>query len=295
LPASKDYYRLLQVSPDADQAALKKAYRQLAILWHPDRNPDSTVAEERFKAIAEAYAVLSDPAKRQRYDQLGPEAFFGEFGPGDIFEGFDLADLFKEFGLPSVKETLFEMVDHGRARTSKSGRHQDFFAEFGQKPAPKSRPRGKSPSVGVSLAVSLKEAVLGAIKVCAFNLGSEVAKTTVTIPPGSYPGQVLTVPNKVQGPGRVPGDLMVTLNVLPDPRFRRRGADLLTTVALTRAELAAGCRPLVPTLDGGALRLTVPPGTVPGRRLKATGHGVPGRDGSRGDLLISVVEAEPRR
>lgn len=194
MSASKDYYRLLQVSPDADQAALKKAYRQLAVLWHPDRNPDSTVAEERFKAIAEAYAVLSDPVKRQRYDQLGPEAFFGEFGPGDIFEGFDLADLFKEFGLPSVKESLFDLVDHGRGRAAKSGRYQDFFAEFGQKPSHGGRPRGKPPAVGVTLAVSLKEAVLGAIKTCAFNVDAEVARVAVTVPPGSSHGQVLTVP-----------------------------------------------------------------------------------------------------
>jgi DnaJ-class molecular chaperone len=291
LPPSKDYYRLLQVTPDIDQAGLKRAYRQLAILWHPDRNPDSTVAEERFKAIAEAYAVLGDPAKRRRYDQLGPEAFFGEFGPDDIFEGFDLADLFKEFGLPSVKETLFALVDDdGQARTTKSGRYQDFFSEFGQKPVQRQR-MGKSPALGVNLAVSLREAVFGAIKTCAFNSGAEVARVAVTVPPGAHNGQVLTIPKKVQGQGRQPGDLMVTLNVLPDPAFRRLGADLVTSLALTRSELSSGCRPLVQTLDGASLRLTVPPGTAPGKRLKAAGHGVPGPDGRRGDLLIAVVEA----
>jgi DnaJ-class molecular chaperone len=290
LPASKDYYRLLQVSPDVDQAGLKKAYRQLAILWHPDRNPDSSVAEERFKAIAEAYAVLGDPVKRRRYDQLGPEAFFGEFGPDDIFQGFDLSDLFKEFGLPSVKESLFAMVEEdGQARTTRSGRYQDFFSEFGQRPSPKKRV-GKTPALGVQLAVSLKEAVFGAVKTCAFNSGAEVAHVAVTVPPGAQNGQTLTIPGKVRAPGRQPGDLVVTLSVLPDPVFRRRGADLLTSLALTRSQLAAGCRALVPTLDGTNLRLTVPPGTTPGKRLKAAGHGVPGPDGRRGDLLIAVVE-----
>jgi DnaJ-class molecular chaperone len=291
LPASKDYYRLLQVSPDIDPAGLKKAYRQLAILWHPDRNPGSPVAEERFKAIAEAYAVLSDPLKRRRYDQLGPEAFFGEFGTDEIFDGFDLTDLFKEFGLPSVKESLFAMVDDdGQARTSRSGRYQDFFSEFGQKPTPKGRV-GKSPPLGVHLAVSLREAVFGAIKTCAFNSGGEVAKVAVTEPPGARDGQVLTIPKKVQGPGRQPGDLLVTLSVQPDPAFKRRGSDLLTSLPLSRAELSAGCRALVKTLDGASLRLTVPPGTTPGQRLKAAGHGAPGPDGRRGDLLIAVVEA----
>jgi DnaJ-class molecular chaperone len=291
LPPSKDYYRLLQVDPEVDQAGLKKAYRQLAILWHPDRNPGSPVAEERFKAIAEAYAVLSDPLKRRRYDQLGPEAFFGELGTDDIFEGFDLADLFKEFGLPSVSESLFAMVDQGaQARTTRSGRYQDFFSEFGQKQSPRGR-AGKSPALGVRLAVSLREAVFGAIKTCAFNSGAEVAKVAVTVPPGAKDGQVLTIPKKVKGPGRQPGDLLVTLSVLPDQRFRRLGSDLLTSLALSRAELSAGCRAVVKTLDGASLRITVPPGTKPGQRLKASGHGAPGPDGRRGDLLISVAEA----
>lgn len=292
MPASKDYYRLLQVSPDASPAALKKAYRQLAVLWHPDRNPDSSVAEERFKAIAEAYAVLSDPAKRKRYDQLGPEAFFGEFSASDIFQGFDLSDLFKEFGLPSVKDSLFAIVDdEGQALAAKSGRYQDFFSEFGQKPASRTRME-KTPTLGVQLAVSLKEAVFGAIKTCAFNAGQEVARVAVTVPPGSQNGQVLTIQKKVHGQGRDPGDLMVTLNVLPDPAFKRLGADLLTNLPLTRLELASGCRPMVPTLDGASLRLTIPPGTPLGKRLKAAGHGVPKPDGKRGDLLISVIEAK---
>jgi curved DNA-binding protein len=295
LPSGKDYYRLLQVAPDADQAELKRAYRQLAILWHPDRNPDSSVAEERFKAIAEAYAVLSDPLKRKRYDQLGPEAFFGEFSAGDIFQGFDLSDLFKEFGLPSIKESLFAIIDDGgQAKTTKSGRYQDFFSEFGQKPDPRKR-MGKSPPLGVQLAVTLKEAVFGAIKTCAYNAGSEVARVAVTVPPGAQNGQALTIPKKVQGPGRQPGDLVVTLSVLPDPAFRRLGSDLLTSLFLSPKELATGCRPMVPTLDGAHLRLSVPPGTAPGKRLKAAGHGAPKPDGRRGDLIITVLEAGSRR
>ena len=291
MSAGKDYYRLLQVSPDAGPTELKKAYRQLAILWHPDRNPDSSVAEERFKAIAEAYAVLSDPLKRKRYDQLGPEAFFGEFSAGDIFQGFDLSDLFKELGLPSVKESLFAIIDdEGQSLATKSGRYQDFFSEFGQKPGPKKR-GCKSPSMGIQLAVSLKEAVFGAIKTCAYNSGSEVARVAVTIPPGSQNGQVLTIPKKVQGLGRHPGDLMVTLSVLPDPGFKRQGWDLLTSILLTKRELTIGCRPTVTTLDGVRLRLTVPPNTPAGKRFKASGHGVPSPDGKRGDLVISLVES----
>jgi DnaJ-class molecular chaperone len=288
-PASKDYYRLLQVSPDADQASIKKAYRKLAVLWHPDRNPDSSVAEERFKSIAEAYAVLGDPAKRQRYDQLGPEAFFGEFSPGDIFQGFDLSDLFKEFGLPPVKETLFSIIADGVSRPTKSGPYQDFFSEFGQKPG--RRPRTSAQAFSINLAVSLREAVFGAIKTAAYNSGAGSVRVTVTVPPGARHGQVLIVPKKVKTVSQKNTDLAVTLTVLPDPAFRRQGNDLVTYVTLTKAELASGCRPVVPTLDGTKLRLTVPPGSHHGQRLKAAGHGVPGPDGRRGDLLIALKES----
>jgi DnaJ-class molecular chaperone len=294
VPAWKDYYRILQVDPEADQTALKKAYRQLAVIWHPDRNPNSSVAEERFKAIAEAYAVLSDPLKRQRYDHLGPENFASEYGTADIFQGFDLSDLFREFGLPPIKETLFGILsdDEGAGRTA-AGTYQDFFAEFGQKPDKAKRP-GKSPPLAMTLAVSLREAVFGAIKPAAFNAGSGVVKVSLTIPQGSRHGQLLTVKNRVPGSGRQAGDLMVTINVTPNANFRRLGQDLMTTLNLTKDELSAGCRPLVPTLDDQTLRLSVPAGTKSGSRLKATGHGVPGPDGKRGDLLITVTEGASR-
>jgi curved DNA-binding protein len=229
VPTWKDYYRLLQVEPEADQTTLKKAYHKLAVIWHPDRNPNSSVAEERFKAIAEAYAVLSDPLKRQRYDQLGPENFGAEYGTSDIFQGFDLSDLFREFGLPPIKETLFNILSDDESKKTTSAQYQDFFSEFGQK-AEKTKLPGKSASLAMTLAISLKEAVFGAIKPAAFNAGSEVVKVSLTIPPGSRHGQLLTVKNRVPGMGRQPGDLKVTLNVTPEANFRRMGQDLVTTL-----------------------------------------------------------------
>jgi curved DNA-binding protein len=290
----KDYYRILQVDTDADHTTLKKAYHKLAVIWHPDRNPDSSVAEERFKAIAEAYAVLSDPLKRQRYDQLGPDNFAAEYGTADIFQGFDLSDLFREFGLPPIKETLFSILsDDEETKRTASGPYQDFFSEFGQKSAKGKRP-GKSPPLAMTVAVSLNEAVFGAIKPAAFNAGSEVVKVSLTIPPGTRHGQILTVKNRVPGVGRQPGDLMVTVNVTPDPNFRRLGQDLMTTLNLTKTELTSGCKTLVRTLDGQTLRLSVPAGTKSGARLKASGHGVPGPDGKRGNLFIAVMESSGR-
>ncbi|MDR1545583.1 MAG: DnaJ domain-containing protein [Deltaproteobacteria bacterium] len=292
MPVRKDYYRLLNVAPDADSAALKQAYRRLAAVWHPDRNPDSSVAEDRFKAISEAYAVLGDPAKRRAYDLLGPDNFAVEFSGREIFQGFEANDLFKEFGLPSVAESLFHVLDEGPETRPNPESWRRFFADFGSKPGPQGR-RGKAPDVSLTLSVSLREAVFGAVKTAAFNAGASVAKTQVAVPPGSLHGQRLSAPGQVPPlkPGDRPGDLVVTLNVLPEKNFQRQGRHLLTSVSVTRAELQSGCRPEVPTLDGRRLRLTVPPGTAPGARLRAPGHGVPSPQADRGDLLITVLQA----
>jgi curved DNA-binding protein len=289
VPVWKDYYRILQVEPEVDQKALKKAYHKLAVIWHPDRNPNSGVAEERFKSIAEAYAVLSDPVKRQRYDQLGPDNFAAEYGTADIFQGFDLSDLFREFGLPPLKETLFGLLsDDDQSPRPGSEPYQDFFSEFGKKPQMKKRP-GKSLPMTMNVAVSLREAVFGAIKFIAFNSGKEVNKVGLTIPPGTRHGQLLKVKNRVPGLARQPGDLLVTINVTPEPNFRLMGQDLITTLDVPSTELASGCRPLVQTLDEKTIKLTVPPGTRPGTILKVAGQGVPGLNGRRGNLLINIV------
>jgi curved DNA-binding protein len=288
LSAKIDYYRLLQVDAESDPTQIKKAYRKLAVIWHPDRNPDSPEAEERFKAIAEAYAVLSDPNKRKNYDLLGPDAFSGEFSSHDIFEGFDLNDLFKEFGLPSVKDNLFGILDNRQVKT-RSSSYQDFFSQFGAK-TEKTFP-GKSPPLAIDLAVTLKEAVYGAVKSAAFNSDSQVVKVSVTVPPGSHNGQVIVVPQKVPGPARLMGDLLMTLNVIPQPGFRRLGQDILTTLSLTKQELMMGCQPTVAALDGQILRLNVPLGSRSGTKLKLSGHGVPaGVLGKCGDLVVTLLE-----
>jgi curved DNA-binding protein len=284
----KDYYRILQVDPGADQATLKKAYHKLAVIWHPDRNPDSKVAEERFKAIAEAYAVLSDPTKRNRYDQLGPDDFSAEYGTGDIFQGFDISDLFREFGLPPIKETLFAILGDNQVKRPINSPYQDFFAQFGQK-ANRQTPGNKNKAIGMVLAITLKEACFGAIKTAAFNLGSEVVRIPVTIPKGTDNGQILTVHGKVPGPSQQPGDLMVTINIINDPNFKRVGQNILTQIQLTHLELHLGCRTVVPTLEGTSLRLTVPKSTNSGTQLRANGYGVPNPDGKRGDLVITVL------
>ncbi|MDR1578033.1 MAG: DnaJ domain-containing protein [Deltaproteobacteria bacterium] len=279
----QDYYRILGVTTTATSSELKKAYRQLAITWHPDRNPSSPLAEERFKAISEAYAVLSDPVKRRRFDQLGPEKFRSEFNKQDIFHGFEVNDLFKEFGLPSAEEELKRILTKKSAPAPDPLLWREFFAGFGQKP----EPRIRSAPMAVDLTVSLKEAVFGAEKSVPLGATSGSPQTVVNIPQGSTHGQKLTY--RGQGPplapGQKPRDLVITLSVQPEKDFFRQGNDLLTAIDITQKELDQGGSPIVQTLDGRRLKLTVRPGAQPETLLRAPGLGVPG---SNGALLIRL-------
>jgi curved DNA-binding protein len=285
----KDYYSLLQVQPEADFTELKKAYHRLAVLWHPDRNPGSQMAEDRFKAIAEAYAVLSDPKKRKRYDEVGHEIFSGEFTEKDIFQGFEINDLFKEFGLPTNDDTLERLLDLDKVDDRDTGRVQDFFGGFGQgKGERRSFGKKKAGDLKMQIFISLKVAIYGGEHLAAFNTVNGAMKTKVKIPKGTEDGTQITVPNKVPGAkNEESGDLVITIKILPNPNFARRGANIYTKLSLSAKELKNGAHPIVNTLDGKDIRINVAPGTKPGTKLKVTGLGVPQRTG-KGNLIISL-------
>lgn len=292
--ARADYYTLLGVSRQAGADELKRAYRRLAVHWHPDRNPGSRLAEERFKAIAEAYAVLSHPAKRRQYDLLGPVEFKNEYSQEDIFQGFEPGDFFKSFGLEEARETLDRIFNRDRNETPAApedpkARISDFFAGFGQKHSARN---SRAPDIALPLILAFKEAALGAEKYVAYNSANGAVKVPITVPPGSKNGQRLVLKGRgPTQPGGRPGDIVVTLTVTPDPDFQGHGFDLLTALDLSGEELAAGCRPLVKTLTGRTLRLTVPPGTRPGARFKLAGYGLPRPEGGYGDLLVQIKQS----
>ncbi len=289
--AQIEYYTTLGVGRQAASEDIKRAYRRLAVQWHPDRNPGSRLAEERFKAIAEAYAVLSHPARRRQYDLLGPAEFKNEFSREDIFQGFEPGDFFKLFGLPEARETLARIFNDQPAPAPADiqgggSRLSDFFAGFGQKGPARDR---RSPDILVLLQISFKEAALGAEKFVAYNTAGGAVKVPVSIPPAARPGQRLVIRDRGPcPPGGQPGDVVVTLSISPDPHFSRLGADLLTTLELSARELAEGCRPLVTALTGQTLRLTIPPGTTAGATFKLPGYGLPKPDGAKGDLLVRL-------
>ena len=288
--AHTDYYLTLGVTRDTSMEDLKRAYRRLAVLWHPDRNPGSKMAEERFKAVAEAYAVLSNPVKRQSYNRLGAKDFKSEYSHERIFKGFTPDDMFKFFGLAEARDTL-EHIFKGGAKApvavDDSDRLSDFFSDFGQN---ESESQHHSPDIIIPLMVSFKEAALGAVKKVAYNTSTGVVKVPVAIPPASTSGRRLTL--RGQGPalpGCLKGDIIVTLTVSPDSDFSRSGYDIKTTLKIPAAELEVGGNPRVPTMEGSYLRLAIPAGSKSGTVFKIATRGLLRPDGGRGDFLIRVV------
>ncbi|SDJ86186.1 curved DNA-binding protein [Catalinimonas alkaloidigena] len=290
----KDYYQILGVDKSATQDDIKKAYRKLAVKYHPDKNPDNKQAEDRFKEITEANEVLSDPDKRAKYDRLGANwkqyenmdpsqyAHAGNNGGGYHyqFEG-DLGDIFGNTGGFSDFFNQFFGGDFGgssRFRTS-----GDFGGGYrsGRARAPKGQ------DYESQLEVSLEEAQQGTERT--FSLEGEQLR--IKIKPGIEDGQRIRLKGKgAPGPGGTArGDLYLTLHVLPNPHYERRGDDLYTTVGLPLYDALLGGKVNIPTLTG-SVNVTLKEGTQNGKTLRLKGLGIPNYKNpeQKGDLYVTL-------
>jgi len=280
----KDFYKILGVSKDADDATIKKAYRKLARDLHPDRNPGDAAAESRFKDVGEAYAVLSDPEQRKQYDAIramaGGGARFSAGSSGAGAGGF---------------EDLFNGMFGGGARTRFStgggGGFEDILQDMftGGGGFTSRRPQ-RGADVAATATLPFRSAVEGAT----VQLTTNGRSMNVKIPAGVNDGQKIRLRGKGQ-PGRgggEPGDMIVTVNVEPHPVFTMEGRNLRITVPVTFAEAALGATIDVPTLSGETVRVRVPAGTPSGRTLRVKGKGVATPKGT-GDLLVTVQVAVP--
>lgn len=253
MATKKDYYAILGVPRNATQEEIKRAYKRLARQFHPDVNK-SPEAEEKFKEINEAYAVLSDPEKRRIYDTYGTTEAPPPPPPGGYdFSGFDVED-FSDFFQELFGPGLFG----GFGRRSRRGR--DLRAE---------------------LPLTLEEAFRGGEKVVEVN-GRRI---TVHIPPGVREGSVIRVPG-LGGQGNPPGDLLLVVRLLPHPVFRLEGNDLYATLDVPAPIAVVGGKVRAMTLEG-PVEVTIPPRTQAGRKLRLRGKGFPGPAG-RGDLYLEV-------
>ena len=332
--AQRDYYDILGVSRDASSDELKKAYRRLAVQDHPDKNPGDKAAEERFKEAAEAYAVLSDPGKRERYDRFGREGLGGQAG----FPGFD-QEIFGDFGDILGNIFGFGNIFGGGRRGPRPGQDLRYDLEIsfdqaaagleaaivvprldrcatcrgtgakgkdGIKTCPTCRGRGQ---------VAFQQGFFTIARTCGTCNGAgkrivtpcstcggqgrvrAESTLTVRVPAGVDDGMRLRIAGEGEASpdGGPSGDLYVVLHVAEHPVFQRDGAQLLCEIPISFAQAALGTSVRVPMIGGSEEEIEIEAGTQSGTVLRLRGKGLPALDRSgRGDLHVTIRVQTPR-
>ena len=300
---AEDYYQVLGVEKKASADDIKKAYRKLALKWHPDKNPNNKTAEEKFKKISEAYAVLSDPEKRNQYDQFGSaDQFRQRYSQEDIFRNFDLDEILRSFGFGGIKGGRATFRTNRRGGGYEGEDDDPFAGLFGGAMGGNRARYANMPQKGqdaeYNLSITLEESVLGAEKKISFQLENRIEDINVKIPAGISAGKKLRLPGKgLSGfNGGPSGDLYLNINVLPHPIFARDGNDLHIEKTIKFTQAALGTTIDVPTLDGTTKRIKIAPGTQNNTKIRMKGFGVPGLKGAlKGDQFVKINVDVPRR
>jgi molecular chaperone DnaJ len=322
--AKRDYYEVLGVERAVNDGELKAAYRKLAIKYHPDRNPDNPSAEDQFKEVTEAYAVLSDGDKRRRYDHIGHNAFNGDNGGapdlssiGDILEGF-FEDVFGRRGAAGAPKDLrynlevtFEEAASGVERKIEYERRELCDRCAGERSEPGVQ-APECPACRGRGAVRYQRGFFVASRPCSTCEGTGVRAEarcgrcrgsggvprfqalSVKVPAGVEDGAVRTVRGAGEQTPSGSGDLHVHISVKPHPLFVREGADLLCEVPVSFPQAALGATIDVPTLEG-KVTMRLPPGTQSGKVFRLRGKGFPIFGGyGKGDQLVTVCVEVPQ-
>lgn len=284
---AEDYYKILGVNRDASAADIKKAYRKLAMKYHPDHAKGDKAAEEKFKKISEAYAVLSDKEKRQEYDTFGSEGFRQRFSQEDIFRGFNINDILREFGFSG---DAFGGESRGTRFSYGTG------SPFGRRGRQQAQSL-KGADLIYELPLTLREVAFGTTKAVTIQDQGTPERITVKIPKGMTAGKKLRLAGKGNpGPfGGPRGDLYIQATLMDDPVFSVEGQDLITHRDIKLTEALLGATISVPALDDNQYHLKIPPGTKSGTKLRLPGHGLPAmQGGKKGDLYVRLSIQIPK-
>lgn len=322
--AKRDYYEVLGVSKNASADEIKKAYRKLAIQYHPDKNPDNPEAEEKFKEAAEAYEVLSNPDKKARYDQFGHQGLGGNGGNGG--GGMNMEDIFSQFGDIFGGGGFGSFFGGGGGRRTKKGTNLRVKLKLNLKEI----------ANGVEKKIKVKRHVVApgvSFKSCSSCQGSGQVKKvvntmlgqmvsastcgvcggsgqivdqkpaeadargliikeeiiTINIPGGVAEGMQLSMSGKGNEiPGGIPGDLLIVIEEAEDQTLQREGNNVIYDLHISFIQAALGDSVEVPTIDG-KVKIKIDPGTQSGKMLRLKGKGIKDINGySRGDQLIIV-------
>jgi curved DNA-binding protein len=282
-----DYYKVLGVDKNASPEAIKKAYRKLAMKYHPDHTKGDKAAEDKFKQISEAYAVLSDKEKRQQYDTFGSTDFHQRYSQEDIFSNFDFSDIFREFGFGGA----FSSGRRGGVRFGFGDGSP--FGSHGRQQAP-----AKGSDLVYELPLTLAEVAQGADKRINFQHKGRSENVSVKVPPGMITGKKLRLAGKGDDSpfGGPPGDLYIQSKVIPDPVFTSQNYDLIIQREIRLSEAMLGTRLKIPTLAGKELSLTIPPGTNHKTKMRLGGLGLPNMKGKeKGDLYVVIQVKIPKK
>ena len=297
-----EYYEALGVGKTASPEEIKKAYRKLALKYHPDKNPGDKKAEEKFKEISEAYAVLSDAEKRKQYDSFGSAGFRQRYSQEDIFRNFDLGDILRQFGFGGTGGGA-----RFRTNVNMGGMDGGQFSFFqnagGGRPGPSPGHGGgrsgfeKGEDLNSQITVNLEDVLHGTERNISLRRGSQTQNVSVKIPKGIEAGKKLRLreqghPSPYGGPT---GDLYLKVEVAPHPIFKREGDDLVVGKSISFSDACLGCSVEVESLEKKKFKIKVPPGSGNDTRLRVKGFGMPaGPIGERGDLYVQIAVAVPK-